>query len=122
MQCEQTVLLYEVVQIDTQRPQPVSVGYGRTGHGALPYSVQSRHNHVGTAKHWRAHSRGKMETQPLAAQTKPNTNPEATAHKTNTFPSWQRFWPLILMAFDMQRIQMAGEMLQEREEVSAFIS
>lgn len=29
------VLLYEVVQINTQRSQPISVGYGRAGHRAL---------------------------------------------------------------------------------------
>lgn len=73
MQCEQTVLLYEVVQIDTQRPQPVSVGYGRTGHGALPYSVQSRHNHVGIAKHWRAHSEGRWRHSTW--QLKPSLTP-----------------------------------------------
>lgn len=132
MQCKQTVLLCEVVQINIQRPLPpltrraqlVSVGYGKTGHWAfsLLWAVQAQFCQDCKAL--------EIPQQQEDGHTAPGSSNGTLTRilklvrhtKQTTSPFWQGFWPLILMAFDMQRIKIAGKMLQERKEVSGFIS
>lgn len=131
MQYKQTVLLCEIVQINAQRSLPtlssrtqsISVGYGKTGHWALSllWAVQAQ-------LCWDCKTL-EIPQQQEDGDTAPGSSNQALTPvlkrpqtKKITFPFWQRFWPLILMAFDMQRIRIAGKMLQERKEVSGFIS
>lgn len=127
MQCKQTVLSCEVVQINTQRwlptltrrAQPVSVDMAQLAMGLFPYSVQCKHSFVGTLEipqqkeDGDRHSSWSLNRALTPVLKWPHT-------KQATFPFWQRFWPLVLMAFDIQRIKIAGKMLQERKEVSAL--